>query len=213
MAIKTQAPPRVRVHSPAEQKLQTIIDEGKQRASRVASDLLAEAKGRVDLLVPPERLKFVVGEKETALIVPHSTTPNPIPLTTWAEDQVLDDMGIRKDFFYGLIDRDPPDRACAAAQWLLNDFAAWTMKSRRLIRVVNARHEKHGLVGGQVKGFLSEKYKPINQGEVVESFLAAAKLAKAVVVNGHVTDRRYLLECIHPELIYAHKGLLAAREG
>jgi hypothetical protein len=69
-------------------------------------------------------------------------------------------------------------------------FANRLAKNRYLLRSIQ----------GEVRGFLSDRYRRLNSIPIVEAFASAVQLKGALPYDGYVTDTKIALQAIMPEL-------------
>jgi hypothetical protein len=174
----------------AEQRLGQMITQGRARAAQVIESLMAEAQRRQDYLVPASQLQFVVSPVEVGVNLEGAGR---LALADHALGEMRQDLRVSADFLKGL--QKDGERGAQVATQLLNDLH-YRLHSRRLLRVV----------GGQVKGWLSEDYNPIDQSEVITGFLAALQAVNAIPTGGFISDWRYSLDALYGEMFEALPG-------
>lgn len=196
----------------AAERLGAYVKEGEDKARSVLANLAAETRARVDIVVPRDQMVFAVTPDMVTLNVERTEKlPDPLAFTQWSRGQVLGDLGLRADFIKGL----QGDGAVGAGiatdvmnrlKYRIGGEAETNGKSRRLLRVVH----------DDVKGWLSPTYGMFDQSEIVGGFMLAVQNAARdgiVFTDGTVTDRRYALTAIWPQLVEVWEGELVVFGG
>lgn len=187
----------------AEQRLGEFIARGRSKSANVVKSLAEETAARVDLVVPRQLMRFTVNSENITLKVEDGRTPDQLLFSEWSEDQMLGTLRIPSKFVQGL--QHDGDIGSAIATDTLNSLRyriggelEQNGKSRRLLRVVH----------NQVRGWLSSSYGMFDQGELLNGFAAAIRGANNDIVftDGTISDRRYAISAILPQVIEVWEG-------
>ena len=178
-------------------RLEAFIDEGKTRSTRVIESLVAEAEGRRSLLVGRDHMHFVVSN-DVGLQVDGDN----LSFTQWSQDQMYETLSHGntpsqlKAVIGGMATEGQQELAGTVLNGLRYRIGSVRGDPRRLLRIV----------GDQVRGWLSPSYRIIDQSALVTTFAAAIGHADALIVDGTLTDVRYSLEAILPQVIEVFPG-------
>lgn len=178
----------------ARQKLEALIEDGRAKQARVVAQLMDEAERRKDYLVPPSKLSFAGREEPTdtplanafSLWLSGDGAAQGFRFNEFSLGQMAGQLGVPQPFIKGVIDENP-----YIAAHILNDLRYRLGDSRRLIREVD----------GTVRAVLSDRFKPMDQGRVIEMFLKAVQETGALPLDGFCTDRRYVLRAVIPQVM------------
>jgi len=108
-----------------------------------------------------------------------------MPLTNHAHGQVAANLGIPKTY-YDRMATEAPGLLCKNVNvWLGRDA-----EKRRMIRALD----------GNVRAWLSDRYRPLDNYDLMRTALPALTEAKAQIVSSAVTETRLYLKAIFPEL-------------
>ena len=106
-----------------------------------------------------------------------------------AQGQIADKLGVPPNYLKNLM---------AGKDWqknlsidIMNTHGANIARERVLVRTVE----------GEVRGFLSDKYRRLNSMEIFVAFLMAAQAANNVLVDAHSGETKGFLEVINPNII------------
>jgi len=110
-------------------------------------------------------------------------------LANHAVGQVAEKLRIPTRYLRDLSNGNEWERKLAAR--ILNEHSGWTDRKRMLIRAV----------GNEVRGVLSDSYKPMDSEILVKSFTEAAYAKGAQLVDGHMSDTKIFLEALMPQPI------------
>lgn len=162
------------------QRMERIIERGQKQAVNVLQAI--ENDVPQDQLTPACRLRFnFEGDKSTWIEVDGERKG----IHDHALMQLCERTGLPKRYFNQLITSD----------WgrglLTNNFdaiVAHQESTRYLVRSVR----------GEVRGLLSDKYRRLDNGPLVETFLRSAHEVGAVIAEGHVSDTRVAMRVVLP---------------
>jgi hypothetical protein len=170
--------------SPARAKLEALIESGRINTKEVLARILREQP--TDYVVKSTSLNFALTETgKPALTLESGDVPTILPLHAHAAGQVADKLGIPRAF---------ADRLSAGGatlkQLLIHVLNAlsWAGEGRYLVRTVT----------GEVRGFLSDKYRRMNSQPILDAFIGAVSAAGAVPYAAVHTDISFALRAILP---------------
>lgn len=172
----------------AHQKLEAMIESGRAKQAQVITHLMDEAERRKDYLVPASKFQFdgrMIEATPLSLQI-GDDGENGLFFNDYSFGQMASILGVPERFIKGVFDEDPDVGAN-----ILNDLRYRLGDSRRLIREVD----------GTIRAVLSDRYKPIDQGRVIEMFLKAVQETGALPLDGFCTDRRYVLRAVIPQIL------------
>jgi hypothetical protein len=170
-------------------KLDKMIVDGREAASRGLQALAAEWGMRRDRIVRPAGISIDVSEGGTITPVIEGER---LSLTAHARGQLLSTAEIPMSFADTLGERGLGD----LLQSNLTRLLAATTPAGVLVRDV----------GGTVKGILSPSYKRMDSSPVFEGFAEASLRAGLVPYRGEVTETRALLSFLRPEIVEITPG-------
>ena len=158
------------------------------RVSSSIQELVAEVdrqrNSRRDFVVPAARLLM----NETAeLAIPTPGSTSVLPVNTIGHDQLSQYVGIPRDF-YGRLLAGHPDLLSKN----VNRFLAEHNGEKRLVRTLDTN----------VRAFLSDRYRPMDNAELLESLLPVLFENKSLRYrDAAITERRLYLKIISDELV------------
>ena len=183
--------------SKAQERLQSLIDRGKEEGQELIRRLMKEAP--VDYKVPHHKLNFSctsatdrsvlvdIGIGEALGIHPHSLS------------QTCQKAGLPKRY---------ADTLLADGQ---ADLLAYNLHERFYRMRPNKRGEVPTYlvrrVGNEVRGFLSDRYKRWDSSLIINSFAVAAKRLKAVPVQAVATDTKFFIKVVIDKIFEVGKDL------
>lgn len=172
----------------AHQKLEAMIENGRAKQAQVITHLMDEADRRKDYLVPASKFDFEGFNKAMQMKVDRADGNDFdwLSFNDYSLGQIASILGVPERFLKGVINEDPQ-----VAASIMNDLRYRLGDSRRLIREVD----------GTVRAVLSDRYKPMDQGRVIEMFLKAIQETGALPLDGFCTDRRYVLRAVIPQVL------------
>ena len=142
------------------------------------SQILHDAKSKEDLIVPSKAVTFMDGEG-----LMWDSKRGSMPLTNHASNQVMTHLGIPSRF----VDRlrtDAPDLIAINVNRLLQTKT----DERRMLRTLN----------GNVRAFLSDRYRPLDYVDVAERLLPMIREAGYQVVSAKITETKLYIHVISP---------------
>lgn len=157
--------------------------------TELAQEIERQRNNRKDYLAPTEKLEMVIeGEEhqepaQVGLTVYNGETVT-YPITTLAHRQVAEKLGIPFIYYGMMMQRAPELLATNVNHWLRSSG------KRNLVRTLDNR----------VRAFLSDRYRRLDNYEVLSAVLPALNEAGIVrVVSSEVTERKMYLKAIFPE--------------
>ena len=165
----------------------------------LCGELEREKKNSMDLVVPSESVKALVergydgGMEDYGLAVPEpdGSGLRMYPMTGYAHKQLAEKMGIPQRYY---------DRMLAAGEydlWARNVNAWIGSKERRLLRVLD----------GRVRAILSDKYRPIDNYDLLFSFMDQLKSYRELsgqsveIVTCDLTETRMYVRAKVPSIV------------
>ena len=166
-------------------KFKRVIEEGKANLTETITKI-AESHPQ-DAIVGARAFKFGSDEKGFGVKIPK--IGHPISLHRHAIVQAADRIGMPA--MRSTIDwmNSIPEGPQNLAK-LFNDHFHHQEKTKYLIRMVD----------GQIRGFLSDRYRRLNSGPIVEALMTAAASHGAMPVKAKCLDTKFDLKFIHPVL-------------
>lgn len=179
----------------AREKMERIIEQGREKAMQSLNSIVAEYEVRNDMLVPAQGIRY--DDLDTGRIRVDS---NPLELTGHSLNQLLGRVGMPKTYYNTLTD----ERQGWATDLLKTNLRTLTDNvlgdDRLLFRVV----------GGVAKGVLSSAYRRIDASPVFQSFLMEGMNAGLVPADGANTSTRYHVKLLHPAVYEPVEGEVVA---
>ncbi|MBP9727491.1 MAG: hypothetical protein KBD83_08540 [Gammaproteobacteria bacterium] len=109
-------------------------------------------------------------------------------LTQHSARQAAEKLGIPAQYLIALASQE---NFKGLAAHILNEHMQYAPREKMLVRVV----------GDQVRGILSDKYKRLNSFDLASAFINSAIGEGAVMIDGYCDDTRFGLEVVLPDLI------------
>lgn len=163
-------------------KLQRIIDEGKNNVHVALMAIQNEFASRKDMIVKPQAIDFNINDNGIRPIIGDTT----FSLTNHSSGQLLAKSNIPKVYSDKLIEL----KEFGLLKTNLNTMLNRTSEDGMLIRRVD----------GLIKGILSPSYRRIDGSPILESFVQSALNSRFVPYMGMNTDFRMQLRFILPEM-------------
>lgn len=165
-----------------EQKLNSIIEAGRNKVSTILQEMQTEMENRKDLIVKPAAMQFITQEKDFKV----SINDEILNFTNYSRGQILGRAGIPVAYADKLLQ-------LGENELLLNNLN--TMIERQcedglLVRKINE----------DIRGVLSPSYRRMDASPVFEGFIDGAIKTGYVPYNGNITDYRYNITFIYPEI-------------
>ncbi len=181
----------------ARAKLEGMLDNGRARLGGMIGRIQDEQPR--DLVVPREALHFGVGhyemedgEEGEARVIPAvamNVGMEQYGLHTNALGQVSAKLGMPVSYIKSLEDAREPWAASLLAH-NLNELNSHASAERFLLRSVH----------GEVRGFLSDRYRRLDSGPILEAFADACGRVGAIPVDAHASDTRWFLKMLLPQV-------------
>lgn len=172
------------------EKLNSIIDAGHIKVSSVLHDIQKEFDLRRDIIVKPEKMQFTtngeIGLKIQDTILDGIGINESLTFTNFARNQILNRAGIPVKYAEKLIELGESDLLLEN----LDKMSARLCGDGLLIRRIN----------NMIKGVLSSAYRRMDASPIFEGFIESALSAGYVPYTGAVTDYRYNVSFILPEI-------------
>lgn len=162
-------------------KLQGIIERGKQRVASGIQSILSDYQLRKDYMVASKVMEFEPTEEGIWVKTPKQN----YTFTDFSTNQVFEKAGIPKLFFQRMMSL----KETALAKDVINRMVK-RQNDTILIRTVNDK----------IKGFLSPSYKRIDASPIFELFVKKALEYGFVPYNACTTDYRYHIAYIYPDV-------------
>lgn len=170
----------------AKHKLEEVVEAGRQKAEYVLNRVMTQVPQ--DVIVTPRALKFGFEAADKRVYAGVNVTRR---LHPHALRQMASQVKIPIDYLEML--------RCSDNEWehelllenLRERFSHEDDGKRNLVRLVNK----------EVRGFLSNTYKRLDSGPLVDAFVMEATKAGAVPCEGFVTDLRFNLRVVIPKVM------------
>lgn len=173
-----------------ENKLQGIIEIGKGKVNSVLEEIQTEFELRKDFIAKPEAINYRVNEETKdfqAYVFDGNISGNHyLDFTNFSKTQILNRLGIPVNYANRLLDLKEFDLLQTSLEHLTNKQC----QDGLLFRQIN----------NTVKGVLSPSYRRMDASPIFESFINSALSAGYVPYNGEITDYRYHVSFILPEV-------------
>ena len=101
--------------------------------------------------------------------------------------QLGEKLGVPVAYLRSLATGD--DHKKALASKILNDHSSWAHQDRLLLR----------MVGDELRGVVSDRYRRLNTMQILSSFLTAAQEQGGEVADAHFTDTKLFVEVLQPK--------------
>ena len=171
-------------------KLQGVIEVGKRKVETVLNDIQTEFELRKDFIAKPEAINYRVNKEAKnfqAYIYDGKASGNHyLDFTNFSKTQILNRLGIPVNYANKLLELNEFDLLEDSLERLTNKQC----KDGLLFRQIN----------NTVKGVLSPSYRRMDASPIFESFIKSALSAGYVPYNGEITDYRYHVSFIIPEV-------------
>ena len=177
-----------------EQKLQQLLSKGKTESESFISGFQQMSNNLHDYLIPvgqttaAARMIFHY-EPESNKVIARSGLRE-FDVHPFAFSKISSFYHLPGDYMRNLLAGSEEQRELAA--FILNRHNDWEPEKRRLIRVVN----------GQIRGFVSDRYKRLNSLFLISSFLKGMRKFNAEFSGALLSDTRFYIEGIIPKVIW-----------
>jgi hypothetical protein len=185
----------------AAQKLEQLIVRGRTKASDVIDHVMNYQPS--DRLAHGQDLVFEPDPESNALRI---TYPDPVSgmITQRLHRHSVQQMAQTTDLPLKFIDGLQQVTGIWARELLAHNlnkiFSNRLARSRYLLRSVS----------GEVRGFLSDRYRRLDSRPIIEAFATAVQQKGALPYDGHVTDTKVALQAIMPEVYEPIPGEMMA---
>ena len=152
--------------------------------TQLAQEVDRQRTSRRDFLAPTEKLTMMNIPIDNRPMLLGLTGDDPMELTPFAPHQLAEDLGIPGRYY---------DRMKAEAPGLLaENVNAWLRKEprRRMVRTLD----------GQVRAWLSDRYRPIDNFDLLEAILPSLGKMNVDVASVELTETRMHLKIIMPSI-------------
>lgn len=153
----------------------------------LATELQRQAGSKKDYLADTRKLRFAAGDAAEgggAGTVVLEGVNGPMRLKATAHAQVAGALSIPKVYYDRLLASEPDLLAANVNRWLEKQPA------RKLVRTLD----------GEVRAFLSDGYRPLDNVELAEAVIPALHKLEAQVVSAEVTESRFYLKAVTPKV-------------
>jgi hypothetical protein len=148
--------------------------------TEVQTELNRQLKTKFDFLMPTSVLAFTVNGELT-----RKDKEKKLPLTDYAHGQMATYLKIPKEYYDRMRDSEPDLLAANVNRWIEKRPA-----ERRMIRVLD----------GSCRAFLSDRYMPIDNHDVLKFLLPTIEDAGCQVVSAEITDRKMYIKALTPKI-------------
>lgn len=153
------------------------------KTGRTLQDLAAEldrqASSKKDYLADTRAIKLEATADAACPVILQGVNGG-MPLRSTAHSQLAESLRIPKPYYDRMLAEAPDLLAANANRWLEKQPA------RKLVRTLD----------GQVRAFLSDSYRPLDNLELAEAVLPKLIGLDAMVVSGEVTENRFYLKAV-----------------
>jgi hypothetical protein len=178
-------------HQKAKEKLQGILSNGKANAINLLTRLEHEIPE--DYLISTSCMNFVPDHEKHRIklqFADQRQTIHDFRIHSNARNQIIQKSGlIGSTTARKLLERKEVWATSALAN-LMNDVYANVGRDRVLTRTVN----------GEVRGFLSDRYRRLDSGPIVQSFIQESRALNAIPTEARFADTKISLTMSLPEL-------------
>lgn len=108
-----------------------------------------------------------------------------MPINNWAHGQIASALGIPKPYYDRMRNEYPSLLKSNVNAWLHDEG-----DKRRMVRTLD----------GQVRAFLSDRYRPLDNFDLMRTALPSLQEMNAQVVSSEITERRLYVKAIFPSL-------------
>jgi hypothetical protein len=182
-------------------RLETLIAQGRSKAGEVVDHVMNQQP--MDRLARGEELSFEPDPETGALVIDY---PDPDAgrirqnLHRHSVQQMAQTTDLPLKFIDGLQRVAAPWGRELVAHNLKTVFTHRFAKSRYLLRALS----------GEVRGFLSDRYRRLDSRPIIEAFATAVRQKGALPYDGYVTDTKIALQAIMPEVYEPIPGEMVA---
>jgi hypothetical protein len=185
----------------ATQRLEQLIEKGRSKAGEVVRYVIDNQP--TDRLVRGDQFHFEADKKDGALIV-SLPAGDLSPVRQRLHRHSILQMAAATDLPVKFIDLLQQTTEPWAPELLAHNLS--TMFQNRFAR----RQYLLRSLGGEVRGFLSNRYRRLDSRSIVEAFAAAVQEKGAMPYEGYVTDTKVALQAIMPEVYEPIPGEMVA---
>lgn len=158
----------------------------------IAQELERQKETKKDYLADSAAITMETQPREGGQDVPVFAGLNgsPKPLTEFAHGQVASALDIPKKYYDRMRQESPKLLAENVNQWM------HAQPKKKLVRTLD----------GQVRAFLSERYRPLDYYDTAENVLPELQSRGTQVISADLTDRRLYIKAILPSLSLTIEG-------
>jgi hypothetical protein len=172
------------------ERLQKTLNERSKPVSDAIRQIETTGSLLDDYVAPTASLEFHNRDGFGVSLMIDADTPHPFyQLHPNAIRQIGERFGVPAGFLTTLISGSDWQKNLSVR--IMDDHAHNTTRERVLLRTVN----------GQLRGFLSDRYRRLNSMEIFVAFLTAARNYNNVLVDAHSGETKGFLEVINPEIV------------
>lgn len=185
----------------ATQKLEELIVQGRTRAGEVVDYVMNHQPS--DRLAKGGDLGFTPDPDQNAVLIDYPDRDAGVirqRLHRHSIQQMAQTVDLPLKFIDALQHTTEPWGRDLLAHNLRTIFTNRFAKSRYLLRSIS----------GEVRGFLSDRYRRLDSRPILEAFVTAVQQKGALPYNGYVTDTKIALQAIMPEVYEPVPGEMVA---
>jgi len=145
----------------------------------LAREIMRQAETKKDFLAPSQQLRMNASPLQLTVGEQGAFDVKPV-----AHQQIGDRLGIPKRYY---------DKCLADSPGLLADNVNHWLAKRKESRLVRC-------LDGNVRAFLSDSYRPLDNFDLAEAVFPALKEVQAEVISADVTDTRFYIKAVTPRL-------------
>jgi hypothetical protein len=151
--------------------------------AQLASELDRQVASRKDYIAPQGRIEATLNDSDALVL--RGFNGDDLALTTHAHGQLADHLGIPKKYYDRMATERPELLAQNVNTWLHKEPA-----EKRMIRTLD----------GRVRGFLSPKFRPLDNFDLAQAVLPTLIEAQAEITSCELTETRMYIKAILPGL-------------
>lgn len=151
----------------------------------LAKELMRQQETKRDYVSPMGKLAAIVPEDEKDIRIAGLPKTEPLGITPYAHSQIATHLRIPKPYYDRMRQEEPALLAANVNTWMKREAS-----ETRMLRTLD----------GQVRGFLSSKFRPLDNFDLAEQVLPGLKNLDAKIVSCELTATRMYIKAILPGL-------------
>lgn len=155
-----------------------------QKLSDIAIELERQLTSRRDYIAKESALKIEAIDGDKKDVVLSGINGSHLSLTDLAHDQMASRLEIPRKYYDKMREEAPKLLADNINTWLSRSDAP------RMVRTLD----------NKVRAFLSDRYRPLDNYDLANAALPTLQEAKATIISSQVTESRFYIKAIYPDL-------------